>query len=81
MGPFRGRGGSGRLGTSRPGPAWTGTVERTKMANRVFTRVARAYVGWLLTNRFFLDEHDALFGGVECDGTSLGVRPTLEFFR
>jgi hypothetical protein len=28
--------------------------------NRVFTRVARAYVGWLLTNGTFLDEHDAL---------------------
>lgn len=26
-----------------------------------FGRTARAYAGWLLTNRVFLDEHDALF--------------------
>ena len=28
---------------------------------RPFTRVARGYAGWLLTNRHFLDEHDSIF--------------------
>ena len=39
------------------------SVQKYEDGKRVFSRVARAYVGWLLTNKAFLDEHDALFTG------------------